>query len=112
MPKTWLVLLIALFTWALSAVVATLPLTEVFRSHAPDTVLLAENPFLEQSKVDLTTGKRFLLQSLVFYPSQDPQVLAALAEQVENSKTWDALLHIYDSLPEQKQELQIAERYG
>jgi len=112
MPKTWLVLLIAFSTWALSAVVATLPLTDDFQSRVPDTVLVLNDPFLDQPMLDLTTAKKYLLQSLVYYPSHDSNVLLDIAKQVKHANTWDSLVHIYESLPEQKQELQIAARYG
>ena len=111
-PKVWLVILLALFTWALSSVVAALPLTNAFQSLIPDEVLLSNNPFLDEPKVNLTTGKNFLIRSLVFYPSQDSQMLRELADQIQNSQTWDSLLQIYKSLPEERQELQIAARYG
>ena len=112
MPKSWMILVFVLFTWILSSIIAAVPVSDVFRSHVPDTVLLMDNPFLEQSVLNLTTGKQYLLQLLVFYPSQDSELLHSLAEQAQNSQTWDSLLRIYETFPEQHNELQIAARYG
>ena len=99
-------------TWILSSIVAVLPVTDAFRSRVPDTVLLVENPFLEEHIFNLTAGRKFLLQSLVLYPSQDSEMLLGLAEQIQNSQSWNSLLEIYQNLPEQSLQLEIAERYG
>ena len=105
-------LLLVILTWILTSIVAALPVTDAFRSKVPDTVLLLENPFLDEHIFDLKSGKRFLLQSLVLYPSQDSTMLLELANQIQNSETWDSLLEIYKSFPEERLQLQIAERYG
>ena len=92
--------------WIVSAIAATIPLTDVFRASSPDKVLLEDNPFLN-SVEDLNAGKKFLLQELLYYPPQDSTNLTILANQIRNAPTWNALLSFYDQQP-----LQIAARYG
>ena len=99
--------------WIVSAIAATIPLTDVFRASSPDKVLLEDNWFLN-SVENLNTGKKYLLQALVYYPLQDSTNLTVLANQIRNAPTWNALLSLYDEQPllYDEQPLQIAARFG
>ena len=96
----------------MSLLVAGIPLTEAFQSKVPEIALLPDNPFVDEPMLDLTTAKKFLLDSLVYYPTQNVETLRELAKEVESANTWSALEGIHESLPEQRQELMITARYG
>lgn len=92
--------------------VAFIPLTDWFHSYVPDQVLLPDNLFVEQPVVSLEVAKAFLYQSLVYFVLPDGVDLQGLVGQISNANTWDQLATVYERLPQQKEQLQIAVRYG
>ena len=111
-PHKWLIIILSLGTWILSAIVANLPLTEAFRSQVPDHALVPNNPFLEKSVVGLDVGRKYLMQSLIYYPFPKKNDLLKTVERINNTKTWDELASICNTLPNQKVQLKIIAKFG